>query len=133
MSPGEIGGRILDTTALTAAARGDLHMQALLDAAHEHVIPLLAPATAAADAAAELHPHGRDALHAILQFPLVTFAVLDETQAVGSGILRSAHSPAGTTEGHVAYLAAARQWPVITAAPERLRKLYPGIRIEPLP
>jgi hypothetical protein len=131
--PASIGGRILDTTALVTAARGDLSMQALFKLAHQHVIALLAPATCVADAAAELHPQGRDALTAILRFPLVTLAVLDEPQAVGSGILRSAHRPSPTTAGHVAYLAAARQWPVITAAPEPLRRLYPDIEVQTLP
>ncbi|MDT0346244.1 PIN domain-containing protein [Streptomyces litchfieldiae] len=133
MTADAIGGRILDTSALIAAARGDLYMRALLATAHEHVIPLLAPATAVSDAAVDLHPHGRDALTAILRFPLVTFAPLDESHAVGSGILRSAHRPAGLTPGHVAYLAAARQWPVITMTPEPLRALYPSIAIELLP
>lgn len=128
-----IGGLILDTSALVTAARGSLHMQALFSLSHARVIPLLAPATCVADAAADLHPHGREALTAILRFPLVTLAALDEHQATGSGILRSAHSPAGTTEGHVAYLAAARRWPVITADPGPLRRLYPDIEIETLP
>ncbi|MDT0266805.1 hypothetical protein RM844_10925 [Streptomyces sp. DSM 44915] len=128
-----IGGRILDTTALLAAARGAPHMRALLSTAHRHVIPLLAPASCVADAAADLHPHGRDALTAILRFPLVAFAPLDEAHAVGSGILRSAHRPSATTPGHVAYLAAARRWPVITATPEPLRALYPSIGLELLP
>ncbi|MEO3753479.1 hypothetical protein [Streptomyces sp. B6B3] len=128
-----IGGRILDTTALITAARGDLYMRALFSLAHRRVIPLLAPATCVADASAALHPHGRDALTAILRFPLVTLAGLDESQAVGSGILRSAHRPVATTAGHVAYLAAARQWPVITSAPTPLRTLYPSIEVETLP
>ncbi|MDT0310179.1 hypothetical protein RM780_24960 [Streptomyces sp. DSM 44917] len=130
---GTIGGRILDTSALVAAARGDLYMRALLSSAHRHVIPLLAPATCVADASADLHPHARDALGAIMRFPLVAFAPLEESQAIGSGILRSAHRPSPTTLGHVAYLAAARQWPVITAAPDPLRTLYPAIAIELLP
>ncbi|WP_062205343.1 hypothetical protein [Streptomyces sp. NBRC 109706] len=133
MTADAIGGRILDTTALVAAARGSLHMRALLSTAHRQVIPLLAPATCVADASAALQPHGRDALTAILRFPLVAFASLDEAHAVGSGILRSAHRPAATTPGHVAYLAAARQWPVITASPEPLRTLYPAIDVELLP
>ncbi|SOD60328.1 hypothetical protein SAMN06297387_10292 [Streptomyces zhaozhouensis] len=128
-----IGGRILDTTALVAAAQGSPHMRALLSTAHRHVIPLLAPACCVADASADLHPHGRDALTAILRFPLVTFAPLDEAHAVGSGILRSAHRPMTTTPGHVAYLAAARQWPVITATPDPLRTLYPAIDLVLLP
>lgn len=37
------------------------------------------------------------------------------------------------TAGHVAYLAAARQWPVITGDPKRLRALYPDIETEALP
>ncbi|WP_049580897.1 hypothetical protein [Streptomyces sp. SBT349] len=133
MTADAIGGRILDTSALAAAARGDLFMRALLTTAHEHVIPLLAPATCVADASADLQPFGRDALTAIMRFPLVAFSPLEESHAIGSGILRSAHRPAPTTHGHVAYLAAARQWPVITSDPGPLRTLYPAVMIEAMP
>ncbi|MEU3218704.1 hypothetical protein [Streptomyces sp. NPDC006971] len=129
-----IGGRILDTTALTAAARGSLYMQAMLSVAHQRVIPLLVPSTALSDAYADLKPDAAHALSAIVQFPLLTVAALDEADARGAGLLRSnLDSEAGTTAGHVAYLAAARQWPVITGEPERLRALYPDIELEDLP
>ncbi|MDH6711218.1 hypothetical protein P3T27_007971 [Kitasatospora sp. MAA19] len=129
-----IGGRILDTTALTAAAQGSLYMQALLATAHQRVIPLLVPASALADAAASLKPDARHALTAITQFPLLRLQPLDEADALGSGILRATVDPGSdTTAGHVAYLAAARQWPVISADPDRLRALYPDIEIEVLP
>lgn len=129
-----IGGRILDTTALTAAARGSLYMQALLSLAHQRVIPLLVPATALSDAFAELKPDARQALTAIAGFPMITHSALDEADARGVGMLRAGSGiPADVTAGHVAYLAAARQWPVVTADPDRLRALYPGVEIEPLP
>lgn len=129
-----IGGRILDTTALVAAARGSLYMQALLSTAHQRVIPLLVPTTALADAFAELKPDATQALAAIAQFPLITLAPLDEADARGSGILRANVAVASdTTTGHVTYLAVARQWPVVTSAPDRLRALYPDIEVEPLP
>ncbi|RPK32413.1 hypothetical protein EES39_38665 [Streptomyces sp. ADI92-24] len=129
-----IGGRILDTTALTAAARGSFYMQALLSIAHQRVIPLLVPATAMSDAFADLKPDGSHALATIAQFPLLTLAPLDEADARGAGILRaSVNSAASTTAGHVAYLAAARQWPVVTAEPDRLLALYPDIEVEALP
>ncbi|GHH54807.1 hypothetical protein [Streptomyces candidus] len=129
-----IGGRILDTTALAAAARGSLYMQALLSIAHQRVIPLLAPSTALSDAYASLKPDAAHALSAILRFPLLTVAALDEADARGAGLLRSnVDTGAGTAAGHVAYLAAARQWPVITGEPDRLRALYPDIELEDLP
>jgi hypothetical protein len=129
-----IGGRILDTTALTAAARGSFYMQALLSIAHKRVIPLLVPSTALSDAYADLKPDASHALAAIVEFPLLTLAPLDEPDARGAGLLRqNASSPADVTAGHVAYLAAARQWPVITGAPDRLRALYPDIETEALP
>ncbi|MGA5643333.1 hypothetical protein ACPCTN_31905 [Streptomyces cinereoruber] len=129
-----IGGRILDTTALAAAARGSLYMQALLSVAHQRVIPLLVPSTALSDAYANLKPDAGHALSAIIQFPLLTVAALDEADARGAGLLRSnVGSEAGTAAGHVAYLAAARQWPVITGEPDRLRVLYPDIELEDLP
>ncbi|MFF2926619.1 hypothetical protein ACFVTP_30130 [Streptomyces celluloflavus] len=129
-----IGGRILDTTALTAAARGSLYMQALLSIAHQRVIPLLVPATAMSDAFADLKPDASHALATIVQFPLLTLAPFDEADARGAGILRaSVNSAATTTAGHVAYLAAARQWPVVTGEPDRLLALYPDIEVEALP
>ncbi|MFD3889952.1 hypothetical protein [Streptomyces microflavus] len=129
-----IGGRILDTTALTAAASGSLYMQALLSIAHQRVIPLLVPSTALSDAYASLKPDGGHALSAIIQFPLLTVVPLDEADARGAGILRSnVDTAASTAAGHVAYLAAARQWPVITGEPDRLRALYPDIEVEDLP
>ncbi|MGR6998803.1 hypothetical protein ACU686_12850 [Yinghuangia aomiensis] len=129
-----IGGRILDTSAIAAAARGNLYMRALLTVAHERLIPLVVPTTALSDAAAELDDRGRHALTAITQFPLVTLAPLTEADAVGSGVLRAHHGPGvETTAGHVAYLAAARQWPVVTAVPGQLRVLYPDVEVEALP
>jgi hypothetical protein len=129
-----IGGRILDTTALVATARGSLYMQALLSTAHQRVIPLLVPATALADAFAGLKPDASHALATIMQFPLLTLAPLDEADARGSGILRAGVGvTADTTAGHVAYLAAARQWPVVTGDPDRLCALYADIETEALP
>ncbi|KUF17341.1 hypothetical protein [Streptomyces silvensis] len=129
-----IGGRILDTTALTAAARGSLYMQALFSIAHQRVIPLLVPTTALSDAYAELKADSSHALSTILGFSLVSVAPLDEADARGAGILRAnTVSRASTTAGHVVYLAAARQWPVITSEPERLRALHPDIETEALP
>ncbi|MDW8804378.1 hypothetical protein P1P68_06115 [Streptomyces scabiei] len=133
-----IGGRILDTTALTATARGSVYMQALLSIAHKRVIPLLVPATALSDAYADLKPDAAHALATIMEFPLLTLAPLDEPDARGAGLLRAnatstADLAADLAAGHVAYLAAARQWPVVTGHPDRLRALYPEIETEALP
>jgi hypothetical protein len=129
-----IGGRILDTTALVATARGSLYMQSLLSIAHQRVIPLLVPTTALADAFADLKPDAGSALATIVRFPSLALAQLHEADARGSGLLRaSAGVAADTTTGHVAYLAAARRWPVVTGAPDRLRALYTDIETEALP
>jgi len=130
-----IGGRILDTSALTAAARGSLYMQALLSVAHQRVIPLLVPTTALSDAYADLKPDAQHALHTIVQFPMLTLAPLTEEDARGAGALRAANPEvvSDATAGHVAFLAAAREWPVITGDSARLRALYPTIEVESLP
>ncbi|WP_031102497.1 hypothetical protein [Streptomyces sp. NRRL S-146] len=129
-----IGGRILDTSALTAAARGSLYMQALLSVAHQRVIPLLVPTTALSDAYADLKPDAQHALHTIVQFPMLTLAPLTEEDARGAGTLRAqSGTPADLTMGHVAFIAAAREWPVISGAGARLRALYPDVEIEDLP
>lgn len=129
-----IGGRILDTSALTAAARGSLYMQALLSVAHQRVIPLLVPTTALSDAYADLKPDAQHALHTIVQFPMLTLAPLTEEDARGAGTLRAqSGTPADLTTGHVAFIAAAREWPVISGSGARLRALYPDVEIEDLP
>ncbi|MGP3749980.1 hypothetical protein [Streptomyces sp. IBSNAI001] len=110
-------------------------MQALLSVAHQRVIPLLVPTTALSDAYADLKPDAQQALHAIAQFPMLTLAPLSEEDARGAGALRAAHPQVNsdTTAGHVAFLAAAREWPVISADGGRLRALYPDIEVEALP
>ncbi|MET9934814.1 MULTISPECIES: hypothetical protein [unclassified Streptomyces] len=130
-----IGGRILDTSALTAAAQGSLYMQALLSLAHQRVIPLLVPTTALSDAYASLKPDAQQALHVIAQFPMLTLAPFTEEDARGAGTLRAARPEvrSDATAGHVAFLAAAREWPVISGDSIRLQALYPGIEVEPLP
>lgn len=128
------GGRILDTSALTAAALGDRYMQALLLVAQEQSVPLLVPAGALSDAAASLSRQQQLALEEIVRFPMMRFAPMGEAESLGSGALRASSQAAGeTTAGHVVYLAAAHQWPVVTASPDRLRDLYPQISVETLP
>lgn len=58
-------------------------MQAMLSVAHQRVIPLLVPSTALSDAYADLKPDAAHALSAIVQFPLLTVAALDEADARG--------------------------------------------------
>lgn len=130
-----MGGRILDTSALTQTAGGSLYMRALFETARQRMIQLLVPATALADAIAITEkPAGRELLAAVARFPMVTVKPLDEADAVTSGILRAERSPeASTAAGHVAFFAAERGWPVVSAVHDELRALYPDIEIERLP
>ena len=143
-----IGGRILDTSALVAVARGRPYMQALLYVSHEHLIMLIVPAPCLADALASLDdPEDRERLFDLLRSPIARVAPFGETEARGTGLLRSreggrgggrgaGHSPASaasTAVAHAAFLAADRGWPVVSAAPGPIRALHPEVEIEPLP
>lgn len=131
-----IGGRILDTSALVQAARGRPYMQALLYISHEHLIMLVIPAPCLSDALATLDdPEDQARLFDLLRSPIATVARFGETEARGTGLLRSgtASNGAGTACAHAAFLAADRGWPVVSAQPGPIRAMHPDVEIELLP
>ena len=122
-------------------------MQALLYISHEHLIMLVIPAPCLADALASLDdPEDQERLFDLLRSPIARMAPFGETEARGTGLLRSGSYPggsrpgqasaapaAGTAAAHAAFLAADRGWPVVSAIPEPIRALHPEVEIEPLP
>jgi hypothetical protein len=131
-----IGGRILDTSALVQAARGRPYMQALLYVSHEHLIMLVVPAPCLADALASLDdPEDQARLFDLLRSPIAKVEHFGETEARGTGLLRSGSRPkgVGTACAHAAFLAADRGWPVVSATPGPIRALHPDVEIELLP
>jgi hypothetical protein len=131
-----IGGRILDTSALVQAARGRPYMQALLYVSHEHLIMLVVPAPCLADALASLDdPEDQARLFDLLRSPIAKVVHFGETEARGTGLLRSGSTPkgVGTASAHAAFLAADRGWPVVSAKPGPIRALHPDVEIELLP
>jgi hypothetical protein len=131
-----IGGRILDTSALVQAARGTPYMQALLYVSHEMLITLLIPAPCLADALAGIDdPEQQARLFDLLKSPIAKVAQFGAAEATGTGLLRAGALPARASTGaaHVAYLAADRGWPVVSARPGPIRTMHPQVEIEPLP
>ncbi|MDT0304966.1 hypothetical protein [Streptomonospora wellingtoniae] len=133
-----IGGRVLDTTALTDYATGRIYARALVGAAQRSgALVLAVPAAALLAARAQLSEPARAVLRELVA---LAPAVVDELTAETAGrcgdlSARARARPPGETvdAAHVAFSARTRGWPVVTAAPERLLALDAALQIERLP
>jgi len=129
-----IGGRVLDTSAiLQFASNSSIYMQSAVWVALEESLVLAVPATSLAEAWARADAGDHDALEVLLGLPITVIDPLgaDQTRPVGQVL-----ATAGSTDvraGHVAHCAKHRGWPVITAVPDPLRRIDPGLDIEDLP
>lgn len=105
-----IGGRVLDTCALVAFARGT-------------------SIYAAAAAWAELTDEHRPVLDVLLQLPVTVIDTLDETRARAVGQLGGPQADA-----HAIACAHQRGWPLLTAHPDHYTRYdQTGVDLEPLP
>lgn len=125
-----IGGRVLDTSALLAFARGtSIYAVAAVWTAVEESIVLIVPSAAVAAAWAELADEHRLVLDVLLQLPVTVVDALDETRARAVGELGGPQADA-----HAIACAQGRGWPLLTAHPDRYtRYQQTGIDLEPLP
>jgi predicted nucleic acid-binding protein len=123
-----IGGRVLDTSALLAFARGSsIYAAAAIWTAVEESIVLIVPSTAVAAAwAAAEH---RLVLDVLLQLPVTVIDALDETRARAVGELGGPQADA-----HAIACAQGRGWPLLTDNPDHYtRYQHTGVDFEPLP
>jgi hypothetical protein len=121
-----IGGRVLDSSALTAfAAQRSLYATALVWTAVEEGMVLVLPATAVAEAWSELDEDGRAVLEVLLRLPVAVVDALDLDRA------REVGARGGDCRAHAVVCAGDRGWPLVTGAAER----YAGrqLDLEPLP
>ena len=129
-----IGGRVLDTSAVVQfASNTSVYMQSAVWVALEEALVLAIPGTSLAEAWAQTDPADHDALDVLLGLPITVVNALDAAQARSVGQILTAAPAAGVRAGHVAHVARRRGWPVITAAPEQLRRVELALDIEELP
>lgn len=127
-----IGGRVLDTSAVVQfASTSSIYMQSAVWVALEESLVLVVPATSLTEAWAQTDPADHDALAVLLGLPITIIDPLDAAQAHDVGQLMTAG--VDVRVGQVAHVARSRDWPVITAAPEALRRLDVGLTVEELP
>ncbi|MGH3766819.1 MAG: hypothetical protein ACRDS0_14700 [Pseudonocardiaceae bacterium] len=124
-----IGGRVLDTSALLAFARGtSIYAAAAVWTAVEESIVLIVPSTAVAAAWAELAEEHRQVFDVLLQLPVTVIDNLDEARARAVGQLGGSQADA-----HTIACARERGWPMLTAHPDRYgRYEQAGVDLEPL-
>jgi predicted nucleic acid-binding protein len=126
-----IGGRVLDTSALLAFARGtSIYASAAVWTAVEESIVLVVPSTAVASAWAELAVEHRPVLDVLLRLPITVIDALNESRARTVGQLGGPQ-----TDAHAIACAQERGWPLLTAHPDRYTPYQQvgGVDLEVLP
>lgn len=132
-----IGGKVLDRTAIQDLAEAkSVYAAALGRVCIEHGITLAVPSTALMDAAAGVAPANWPFLDLLLDMPVTVVVNLDQPTAIAAGV--AAHDTHLTREydaaaAHTVYVAASRDWPVVTAAPAPLLAIDPTVEVEQLP
>jgi hypothetical protein len=125
-----IGGRVLDTTALRAAATGtSLYAQAFITAARSTGIVLAVPAVAWQRTWRDSQLEDRPFLQLLREISIVVFDDLTPDAAQASSLLGSEH-PLDVL--HVAWSALTRDWDVLTSRPETFLGIHPDIGVEPM-
>ncbi|MGH3928958.1 MAG: PIN domain-containing protein [Pseudonocardiaceae bacterium] len=124
-----IGGRVLDTSALLAFARGtSIYAAAAVWTAVEESVVLVVPSTAVAAALTELADDHRRVLDVLLNLPITVIDTLDEARARIVGRLGGRQADA-----HAVACAQERGWPLLTADPAQYTRYeQTGVGIEPL-
>ena len=125
-----IGGRVLDTTALQAAARGtSLYVQAFFAAARSTGIVLAVPTVAWQRTWRDSTLDDRPFLQLLREVSIVVFDDLTPDAAQASSLLGNEHE---LDVLHVAWSALGRDWDVLTSRPETFERLHPEIGVEPI-
>lgn len=124
-----IGGRVLDSSALIAFARGtSMYAAAAVWTAVEESIVLIVPSTAVAAAWAELTEEHHAVLDVLLRLPVTVVDNLDESRARTIGQLGGAQADA-----HAIACAQDRGRPLLTANPAQYTAYkHAGVDLEPL-
>lgn len=122
-----IGGKVLDPSALAAQAQGSIAMETWLAVTVPTGLVLYLPELVAAEAQA-VYP-GNERLGRLLRFPTVYRAELSRADAPKVARLLVEAKAWDGTAGHV-ILVARQRLPVLTANPDRLRRIAPDLDVD---
>lgn len=133
-----LGGFVLDASALAALGGGEnIYATTWADRAAVRGIVLLVPAAALSEAWQQIRRHDPshvEQMRDLLASPMVLIEVLDDTEAARAGELVGGRDlDPDVAAAQVATCARARDWPVLAAAPARLRVIDPELTVETLP
>lgn len=141
LTPPEVLGRVLDSSALTAwSLRSSAYLDAVVWSRAEHrgyVVPLITTAAALTAAIAQLPDKAVPVLDALIgmDITIVDSLTVGSAPAVAE-ILRAVAPYAAAqalTAASVAHAARRRGLPIVTADPVPLRALWPGAEIDQIP
>jgi hypothetical protein len=132
-----VSGRVLSASAIVDITTGDsVYGAAFLVASVEMGMTLATPSTALLQAWAMVAPEHRVLLELLQDAPTVVVEVLDAATATSAGVRAHAAHTAGAFDvaaAHAVEIALERDYPILTADPEPLRAIDPGVPIEELP
>lgn len=124
-----IGGKVVDPSALAAYVRGSVAMDAWTATAAQMGMVLYLPTLAAVELRA-VHPELEHELARFLAYPSVFQAGLSQQDAPKVAQLLAESRAWDATAGHVVLVARERGWPVLSADPDRLRRIAPDLDID---
>lgn len=125
------GGRVLDASFVAARARGSLAADAWLATARALTMPLYLPSLALLEVRA-VRPHAAAVLAELLEHPSVLHVELDASTATAVDQLLTDAGVFDALAGHVAHVASRRGWPVLSADPDRVRRVDPTVAVTQL-
>ena len=124
-----IGGKVLDASFVAALVRGSLAAGAWLDTARLVGLALYLPTLALSEVRAVCPDAGAE-LAELLGHPGVVLGELDAAAAAQVEQLLTEVGVFDALAGHIAYVARSRSWPVLTADPDRLRRIAPDLEFD---
>ncbi|WP_433357698.1 hypothetical protein ACQP25_44805 (plasmid) [Microtetraspora malaysiensis] len=135
--PDSLGGFVLDASALAQlAAPTPTYASLVVDQAAVRGMSFLVPAGALSEAWQTIRAEGGDpdGLADLLAAPTVLVEPLDAAAAHRAGeLVAGRHTAPDVAAAHVATCARARGWPALSAAPDRIIAVDPGVPVAKLP
>lgn len=126
-----IGGKILDSSALAEYVQGSIAMETWLRVASLTGLVLYLPALVLSEVRA-VFPDRMDHLGQVVQHSQIVYRELGRADALKVAKLLADSRAWDGTAGHVILVARQRGWPVLSADPDRLRRIAPDLDVDEL-